>query len=83
MRQYEPVWIHLKNTGECKITAPRPLHPRIIKAVKKEKYMDDGFKFLCNEEDKHAVMDIVRTGSIITFSLRFYQAKLKITIDMI
>jgi len=76
MRQYEPVWIKLKslpldqatNLG-VSITANRALHRRIIKAVRKEKYMDLGYKIRI--EPRVAVIDTERSNSIITFKLRF------------
>jgi len=74
MRQYEIIWNKLKNLpaeqaeGEgVSVTASRPLHARILKAVKKEKWFDIGYKILLN--DKRAVLTHTRSHSIITFYL--------------
>jgi hypothetical protein len=49
------------------VTAPRPLHARIIKAVKKEKWLDVGFKL--EIEGKIAILSHARQNSILTFFL--------------
>jgi len=76
MRQYEPIWHTLKSLPEeqaktvgIKITAPRVMHRRIIKAVTKEKYKDIGYKI--SIEPRVAIMEHSRAESVITFTLRF------------
>lgn len=69
MREYEPLWIKLKQNGIAKVAVPRPLHRRVIKAVKKEKYMDIGFKILCDK--KQAVLSHTREHSMIIFKLTY------------
>ncbi len=79
MRTYQPIWDKLKSLPlkEAKekgvsITAPAALHRRIIKAVKKEKWMDMGYKILLKEnDDREATLFFTRNGSILTFYLRF------------
>lgn len=79
-RQYNPIWYHLK-TLDAKIaasqgisvTAPRPLHRRIAKAVRKEKWLDIGYKIII--EPKHAIMYTARSGSILTFYLRVFESE--------
>jgi len=77
MRQYEPVWIKLKKDLRVSITAHRSLHKRIIKAVTKEKWLDDGYKL--EIFPKHAVMYHSRKGSVITFILQHYVDLTKVT----
>lgn len=74
MRQYETIWHELKHLPAIQaehvgvsVTASRPLHARILKAVKKEKWGDIGYKILLN--DKRAVLTHTRQHSIITFYL--------------
>lgn len=74
MRHYESIWSQLKNlpakqaeTVGVSVTASRPLHPRIIKAVIKEKYQDLGYKILLG--DRRSVLAHIRQNSIITFYL--------------
>lgn len=76
MRQYEPIWQKLKslpreeaNKVGVKITAPRALHRRIIKAVKKEKWMDIGYKIQI--EPMVATLELTRSNSILQFTLTF------------
>lgn len=74
LRLYYNIWNQLKNlepsvaqTVGISVTAPRPLHKRIIKAVKKEKWMDIVYKI--SIEPRSAVLATSRSGSIITFTL--------------
>jgi len=75
-RLYSQIWEQLKslsiedatNKG-VRISAPRPHHLRIIKAVKKEKWMDVGYKIRI--EPKVATLVSFRDNSIVTFRLRF------------
>ncbi len=76
MRDYEPIWVQLKQldrataeTVGISVTANPKLHKRIIKAVKKEKWKDIGFKLLLDgyvTELAHA-----RNYSILTFFLTY------------
>lgn len=75
-RQYEPIWNKLKSLppkeAEVKgisIFANSALHKRIIKAVRKEKWKDMGYKLAL--EDKKATLTYSRTAAIITFYLSF------------
>lgn len=71
LRMYEPIWLTLKKNKTCTIFAPPRYHKRIVKAVIKEKWMDDEFKsregwrqhwltYSCNDQ----------TGEI-TFSINY------------
>lgn len=68
MREYEPIWNKLKQDKVVSITANSRLHPRIIKAVKKEKWMDLGYKLTI--EPKVATLSHVSKDSILTFKLK-------------
>ena len=69
MRQYQPIWEALKKGGVCIITAPAPLHRRIIKAVIKEKYNDLGYKLELAENNKRAKIVYTKKHSMIEFKL--------------
>lgn len=70
MRQYEPVWLKLKLQKQVSITAHRSLHKRIIKAVTKEKWLDDAYKL--EIFPKHAILYHSRKGSVVSFRLEHY-----------
>lgn len=76
MRQYEPIWIKLKNMPPSEalsvgvsITANRYLHRRIIKAMWKEKTQDIAWKLAI--EPKTAIMYAHRNQAILKFTLRY------------
>ena len=78
-RLYQPIWDKLKSlskhdaeTKGITITAPAPLHRRIVRAVKKEKHNDLGYKMLLKEQDdRDAIIVHSRLHSTITFKLKF------------
>ncbi len=43
-RQYQPIWQALKKHKTVTVLSPSHLHKRLVKAVIKEKWMDDQFK---------------------------------------
>lgn len=70
-RMYQPIWERMKSQGSCAVTAHPALHPRIIKAVIKEKYNDLGFKMLLDEAGiPWARISYRKDQSLIYFSLR-------------
>lgn len=76
MRQYEQIWLKLKALSKedasikgVSLTAPRALHRRIIKAVKKEKWLDVGYKLKI--EPREATLIHTKNNSILTFYLVF------------
>lgn len=78
-RQYQPIWEALKAlsakdaaTKGVSITAPRPLHSRIIKAIIKEKWSDVAFKVTLYHKGRHAILSHVRQHSVLTFYLTYY-----------
>jgi hypothetical protein len=79
MRQYEPIWGKLKSLSPqdasskgISISAIPKLHPRIIKAVKKEKWLDAAYKLsLYHSSGKTATLVVSRNNSILTFKLAF------------
>ncbi len=72
-RLYAPIWAQLKERGEVSITANRALHPRIIKAVTKETWLDIVYKLQISPQ--HATLRHMRKGSVITFRLTKHLAK--------
>lgn len=66
-RLYQPIWEQLKREGKVSITANRRLHPRIIKAVIKEKWLDLGYKIAIYPWN--ARLDYTTTHAVITFTL--------------
>ena len=70
MRKYEPIWIKLKKEGSASIAAHPLLHARIIKAVTKEKWKDDGYKL--EILPYFTILTNERRGSMITFTLTKY-----------
>ena len=70
MRKYEPIWNELKLYGTVSISASLDMHPRIIKAVRKEKWKDAGWRLLRLEEasSKYKLQEIIKEETI-TFKL--------------
>ena len=66
-RYYYAIWKRLKEHKSVSVTAPRPLHKRIVKAVKKEKWMDVGYKLQI--EPRKAVLSHGSKNSVLTFYL--------------
>lgn len=74
VRQYQPIWEKLKavplseaSTKGVSVTANRVLHPRIIKAVVKEKWMDLGYKLAI--EPRKCILTHSRKHAVLTFYL--------------
>jgi len=75
MRQYQPIWIKLKtmplseaSKKGVSVTANRLLHPRILKAVVKEKWLDIEYKLAI--EPAKVILYHECKHSVITFYLR-------------
>lgn len=73
MREYEPIWTMLKKHGTVSVTANRLVHPRIVKAVTKEKWLDIAYKL--DIDPKIAWLSHTSQNSILTFRL---EAKFRI-----
>lgn len=69
MRTYQTIWNKIKTTGTCAITALPKLHPRIIKAVVKEKWMDTGYKLAAQERRELNKLQYKVEGNKIIFTL--------------
>jgi hypothetical protein len=67
LRTYQEIWEALKRDKVVSITANRLLHPRILKAVIKEKWMDTGFKI--GIEPRRAILTHTRKHAVLTFYL--------------
>lgn len=71
MRQYQRIWENIKNSPTLKasLIADPALHARIIKAVKKEKGKDAGWRLLLSEQGiRYKLYPQIR-GEVITFTL--------------
>lgn len=75
MRQYSPIWNQIKKAGTATIIAPIAFHRRIIQAVRKEKWRDEGWRLLTSEaeiryelQDKVEIHEGSDSGSV-TFTL--------------
>jgi len=64
---YDPIWDALKRDKQVSISVNRALHPRIIKAVKKRKWLDVGYKIII--EPRIATLSHAREDSKLTFFL--------------
>ena len=70
MRKYQPIWIKLKDKGSASIAAHPLLHARIVKAVIKEKWLDQGYKLQILPY--YTVLSYTKEGAKITFTLTKY-----------
>lgn len=72
--EYDPIWEALKASPRLpkttSITANKILHNRILKAVKKRKWLDIGYKIQI--DPKVAKLTHKRDGSKLTFILTFH-----------
>lgn len=77
--EYTPLWEAIKastkSPKQVSIAANRALHPRIIKAIIKRKWLDLGFKIMLSDTEQKAILYNVRDGSKLTFILEFYPEK--------
>jgi len=78
MGQYKQAWQTLKNRGKVVLASPRPLHQRIILAMRKEKYKDIAFKFQLSESNQKAVFTCSSEGNKITMFLRIESTALNL-----
>ena len=69
MRQYQPLWNRIKEKGVASVAAPKFLHPRIVKAVSKEKWMDTVFKWQLGENCQIAILTHKSEMNKLTFFL--------------
>lgn len=72
LRIYEPIWLELKKYKTATVQADSALHPRIAKAVIKEKDKDIPYKNLCTRRGVKYTLSIASNTqeNIITFSLK-------------
>jgi len=69
MRKYQPIWEQIKKDKKASLAADPRLHTRIIKAVRKEKTKDAGWRLLQLEDGfKYKLLDKV-DGKLVTFIL--------------
>jgi hypothetical protein len=67
LRQYNPIWKRLKADGSASVEAHPSRHKRIIKAVKKEKWLDLEYKL--ELEPRTATLEHAVKGTMIVFRL--------------
>lgn len=87
MRQYQQIWEQIKSVGTATLIAPAPKIERVIQAVHKEKWKDNGWKLLTSEAGIHYKLESSievhdgATNGIVTFTLVYKELGLnKITI---
>ncbi len=69
MSQYDSIWNALKRDKVVSLTANRLFHARIIKATKKRKWLDMGYRMELLEDGCIAVLTHSISASVITFTL--------------
>lgn len=73
MRLYQPSWIELKksnlSTKQIRLSAPAKFHPRIYKAIIKEKDMDVVYKLELAEQGKRAKLSRDSKGAVLTINM--------------
>lgn len=69
MRTYQPIWEALKQSKTITIQANPSAHPRIIKAVSKEKDKDVGYRLMISESYQRSVLRAKINGNQVTFIL--------------
>lgn len=79
--QYDPIWSKLKQNGTVSITAHRAFHPRILKAVKKRKWLDLGYKYEISP--RYAVLSHTSRYAILTFYLELRTDLSTITVNQL
>lgn len=67
--RYLPIWLSLRKTGKCSITAPPHHHKRIIKAVKKRRDKDIAYRYALAEKNQSHRLKFVIEGTVIHFTL--------------
>jgi hypothetical protein len=74
MRKYYPIWKKLKRDKKAVVVHPAHLHPRLIKAVLKERTMDTGFRLELSESNSYAKVfaESVAEKNLIIFTLKMY-----------
>ena len=77
--QYKDAWARLKSLGKVVIASPRSFHPRIIRAIRKEKYKDTMYKFVLSEKNQRAIFTSKSEGNKITLFLRIEAINLSLT----
>lgn len=71
VRKYNAIWNQLKQTGICKVAAPTRNHELIFKGVKKERFLDLGFRLTLSEQHKRAWIRMKSEGNLITFTIDY------------
>jgi hypothetical protein len=72
MRKYQRIWEVIRNSPNhtASLTATPETHRRIIKAVKKEKSIDLGWKLILQEQGIRYKLQFTIHDSVIIFTLK-------------
>jgi hypothetical protein len=68
-RKYAPIWDELKAKGHCTTAIPKPLIPRVIRAIRDMKFRDVAYKILKESSGKQVRMETEIEGSRVRFFL--------------
>lgn len=72
MRRYKSLWNQLKSaTANLQITAPRKTHSRIVKGLRKESALDQGFRFKCVEDNKSFVITSSQVDDLLIVYIEY------------
>lgn len=72
MRMYESAWNQLKQKKVIRITAAAHLHPRIYKAIRKEKDADTIYKYELSEAGEKAILSSSSSALVLTITLKIH-----------
>lgn len=72
MREYEPIWIRLKQKKVAALVASPKLHRRIMKAVCKERNNDLAYKLELSESNRKAKLEFESDDKKLTIKLKEY-----------
>lgn len=77
MRMYQPIWVTIRDTGQATVMVAKPMHSRLIRAVKKEKCKDLAWRVLNPEYRKYKLFIDDCQNDRVTFTLYNVHAKAK------
>ena len=75
MRQYQPIWDHIKVNKKAILVAPSTSHPKIIQAVMKERSLDLSFRNLLKKN--YIKMELLKKSDIEKGTLEFKLVEIK------
>jgi len=69
MRTYQAIWHQIKRDSKATVLSARPMHNRLIEAVRKEKKLDISWKFLMAEKHKRYKLKQIISNDRVEFYL--------------